>query len=300
MRRIGSCSLAALALASGAFAQGAAPAGAGPLAADSVLSAVSIRSGFRAALEEAAANDLVLVYAGAPVVWSRPMIARLLAAQPMLDSITVRLIPVHLEMARDSTLAAVYGVTASTRRGAADGEPQLGWYANVWRRQPDRSWRLAAAVQLGVVPSRIAIIPAELAAPPHAPFAPGPNERPFSEADLAFAQVAHRENARVAFERFASPQAASVDENGLLALGPSQIGEGLAGSETQDWVWAPVAAGASASGDLGFTVGEATIGSRTGGTAPPHYSKYLTLWRKGPDGTVRFFFDAGNGRPAPK
>jgi ketosteroid isomerase-like protein len=292
--------LIAAAVTHTAAAQVAARPPASALAADSSFSARSVAAGFRVAIEEAAANDAVLVYAGVPVVWSRPFIARILAAQPMLDSIVVRLIPVHFEIARDSTLAVVYGITSTTRRGPAAGEPQLGWYANVWRRQPDGIWRLAAAAQVGVVASRLAVVPPELSAPPHAPFIPGPFDHAFSDADIAFADLAHRENARVAFERFASPQGASISGDGLLLLGPSQIGESLGGSETQDWKWAPVAAGGTPSGDLGFTIGEASIGPRAGGSGATRYSKYLTLWRRSADGAVKFIFDVGNLRPAPK
>ena len=293
-------SLIVAVVAYGAAAQGAARAPASPLAADSTLSARSVAAGFRVAIDEAAANDAVLVYAGVPVVWSRAFIAKMLDAQPMLDSIIVRLIPVHSEIARDSTLAVVYGITSTTRRGPAPGEPQLGWYANVWRRQPEGNWRLAAAAQMGVVASRLAVVPPELSAPPHAPFSAGPFERSFTDADIAFAELAHHETARVAFERYASPQGASLSGDGLLLFGPSQIGESLAGSETQDWKWAPVAAGGTPSGDLGFTIGEASIGPRAGGSGATRYSKYLTLWRRGADGAVKFIFDLGNLRPAPK
>ena len=61
------------------------------------------------------------------------------------------------------------------------------------------------------------------------------------------------------------------------------------------WDWHPVLAGASASGELGFTVGEAEI--RPEG-APVNYSKYLTIWRRQPGGEVRFLTDGGNARPA--
>jgi len=271
----------------------------GPIAADSALSARSAVSGYASALGEAAANDGVLVYPGAPVIWSRPAIQQLLAAQPMLDSITVRLVPVHFEMSRDSTLAAVYGIAVAARR-TPGAEPVSGWYANIWRRQVDGSWRLAAAVQSGFIASRAVVIPPLLASAPHPAMIAGASEAPFSGADIAFAALARSETARVAFERFASPQGASVGGEGTLLFGPAQIGESLAGSEKQEWVWAPIAVGASPSGDLGYTVGEATIGPRAGAAGTKRYSKYLTIWRKLPDGSVRYIFDAGNLRPAPK
>ena len=54
-------------------------------------------------------------------------------------------------------------------------------------------------------------------------------------------------------------------------------------------------AGTAASGDLGFTIGESVI--RVEGS-PASYGKYLTIWRRLPDGSVRFLTDGGNPRPA--
>jgi hypothetical protein len=47
----------------------------------------------------------------------------------------------------------------------------------------------------------------------------------------------------------------------------------------------PVAAGAAGTGDLGWTVGEATIAA-TG--AEPTHSKYLTAWMRLDGGSIRF------------
>jgi ketosteroid isomerase-like protein len=53
---------------------------------------------------------------------------------------------------------------------------------------------------------------------------------------------------------------------------------------------------AAASGDLGFTVGEATFDFGQFGT---FYSKYLTVWQKQDTGEWRYVADLGNNRPAP-
>jgi hypothetical protein len=117
---------------------------------------------------------------------------------------------------------------------------------------------------------------------------------PFISADLAFAKLAGDSGAAVAFERWAAPDAVMVDGTGLLVRGPRAVGGLVAGPAA--WRWHPVAAGVAESGDLGWTVGEAVI-------APPDgariYSKYLTVWRRLPDGSIRFLTDGGNARPAP-
>ena len=57
--------------------------------------------------------------------------------------------------------------------------------------------------------------------------------------------------------------------------------------------WAPVWGEVAGSGDLGCTVGEATI------TARQSYSKYLTIWKRQAGGAWKFVADGGNARPAP-
>lgn len=57
--------------------------------------------------------------------------------------------------------------------------------------------------------------------------------------------------------------------------------------------WTPVATYIADSGDLGCTVGEASVRGRGS------YSKYLTIWKRQPDGRWKFVADGGNARPAP-
>jgi hypothetical protein len=57
--------------------------------------------------------------------------------------------------------------------------------------------------------------------------------------------------------------------------------------------WWPVGAEVAQSGDLGCSVGEATIESLH------YFSKYLTVWKRQPDASWKFVADGGNVRPAP-
>ena len=59
--------------------------------------------------------------------------------------------------------------------------------------------------------------------------------------------------------------------------------------------WAPADAGASLTGDLGWTIGNATFTDVTGVA----YTKYLTVWERDRDGSWKWIADMGNGRPAP-
>jgi ketosteroid isomerase-like protein len=54
--------------------------------------------------------------------------------------------------------------------------------------------------------------------------------------------------------------------------------------------WEPIGGGISATGDLGWTYGSARIATPQG----ERLAKYLTVWRKQPDGTWRVQADLGN------
>jgi ketosteroid isomerase-like protein len=60
--------------------------------------------------------------------------------------------------------------------------------------------------------------------------------------------------------------------------------------------WIPRFSDVAASGDLGFSVGEAVFDFADFGF---FYSKYLTVWQKQNTGEWRFVADLGNSRPAP-
>jgi ketosteroid isomerase-like protein len=63
-------------------------------------------------------------------------------------------------------------------------------------------------------------------------------------------------------------------------------------------VWHPIAADGAASGDLGFTVGEAVLRGRgPKGEVRERGTKYLSIWQRQPDGVWRFVMDGGNSRP---
>jgi hypothetical protein len=177
---------------------------------------------------------------------------------------------------------------ASTSRNAPG--PEIGNYIAAWRRDGAR-WTIAALVFAGLrrLPKPVL---SDIPVSRKALEARG-SGGPFVAADLAFARLAADSGAAVAFERWAAPEAVTFGDRGLLTRGPKAIGRAV--DFPAMWRWHPVAAGATGTGDLGWTVGEATIAGKD--TAPTH-SKYLTIWARRNDGTVRFLTDGGNGRPA--
>ena len=240
-------------------------------------------------------TDGVLAWPGAAVVTGEPAAAKFFAHQPFLAETKISWQPFRIEMAPDSSLGFLVGV-AVMDRPATDPIPALhriGRYVEVWKRV-DGKWQLAAFTLINLF-SRGETIWTDATGPRELPTLPatGP-AAPFIRADSIFAADAGAMGASKAFERWAAPDATTFASTGELNVGPVRIGAALSGN-TSHWGWGAVAAGASADGMLGWTVGQATITPAAGGA--PTRSKYLTLWRKMPDGSIRFIADGGNARP---
>jgi hypothetical protein len=258
------------------------------LAADRAVAERSERDGAGAALKASLGAGGTVLWPGAPVVADAEALRRLLSAV-RLDSTTFTWQPLGAELSADSTLGLTWGVSVrvSLRKTGATPQVVFGRYLAVWRRGTG-GWSIAAAVFTGAGVPETTVppgIPARL--PPLSP-----SGAPFVAADLAFARLAADSGAALAFERWAAPGA--VLPGGLLSIGPKAIGRAIASGAPAAWQWHPVLAGATTAGDFGFTVGEAIITPTTGS---PAYSKYLTVWRRLADGTVRFIADGGNPRP---
>jgi hypothetical protein len=260
------------------------------LTADRAISEASGRGGFAAALTAGLAGDGAVLWPGAPVIHGVAAARRLLAAQRLLDSLRITWQPLHVEVAADASLGVTWGVAAAAR----DGTPaRMGRYIAAWRRE-DGAWKLAAFVGLGIYPVAASTVTADMGP---ATLPPAPVNGPaadFIAADLAFARLAGDSTAALAFERYAAPEAVTFG-GGILNTGPAAIRRTLEGGPPSAWTWHPVLAGTAGTGDLGFTVGESVI--REAGS-PASYGKYLTIWRRLPDGKVRFLTDGGTPRPA--
>ena len=271
------------------------------LRADRAMADSSWHAGFRSTIA-AESSDMVLLWPGAPVVRGQADIAKLLLAiqatgnltralqgQGPSDSMRVTWQPIGAVLSTDSSLGCTWGVTVGS--GGPGDTPTIGRYIAAWR-QAARGWQLEAFM-LTAAPGdenvpRVVDLPVELP-----PLAPSGATAPFVSADLAFARLAGDSGAGVAFAHWAAPDAHAFFGGGVLVQGPRAIGRAVAGSET--WTWHPVVAGASQDGSMGWTVGEAVITTADGHSGP---SKYLTIWKRQADGTMRFFTDGGSGRPA--
>ena len=193
----------------------------------------------------------------------------------------------------------VQGFLPSMTEGAAylyPGAPLLrgytyGWthaggtrgkYLACWRKTGS-VWRLAAYASTRPVPVPESAAPAAPSGALGAQVRGRADPSELLRADSAFAALSVTSGAKNAFLAFAAEEAMSFGGGTQMTQGRQAIGAGFDGFPVGAVLeWWPVAAEIAPSGDLGCTVGEATIASLN------HYSKYLTIWRRQPDGTWKF------------
>lgn len=246
-------------------------------------------------------EDVVYLRGGLPILRGRAAARAIVAAESLAAPFAVRWQPVRAEASRDGQSGYSYGYTIVST--APNGAPaiRVDRYIAYWRHLPV-GWRIAAyAETYGSPPTSIALPEeagsAELANVPMAP-ATGPLEA-IRAADVQFSNDAGKLGTGVAFGRYAASDAQIFSGPGEFISGPHAISESFGPpTERNTLVWHPVHGEIAASGDLGFTVGNAVFtGVREDGAKIERFSKYLTVWKRQRDGTWRYVVDGGSARP---
>lgn len=266
------------------------------LKADRALSSDVTQKGITAAFEDAAAPDALFLYDGAPIIAGHDNVVAFLAAQPELKVNRIQWLPLVVTVSSDGLVGATWGAV-SIRRSQSDSA-RFGKYISTWRRPPNGGWKLAAFVEMGLSDQKVEIpdsVPKSFVSSKNPSSGTG---APFAKADLEFSKMAGAKGAPSAFGAFAAPNATTLPGTGEIVIGPAAIRARMLESPVAKakWEWHPVYSESSASGDLGFTVGEAVIAIPAANGVTNFKSKYLTVWRRQPDGSIRFIVDGGNGR----
>jgi ketosteroid isomerase-like protein len=253
--------------------------------------------GLDAALAPVLSPEAVLLWPGAPVVRGRTAILALLAAQPerfkhiMWDAVAAQL-------SNDGGLAVTYGTT--TTLPSAGDSAHRGRFIGAWRRSGAGGWELLGLC-LGGWPSNEDYIAPAVRLEPLPALA---RENSYARVDYDFAGLALRAGVGVAYETYAAADAIAAGTRVQPYIrGPANIRRAFegAGANRATWSWWPVYAAGDSTGAIGLTVGEGEIGG-TNSAGQPHvdHTKYMTLWRREADGTIRFIADGGSLRPAPR
>ncbi len=267
--------------------------------ADSVLSANVEEAGPVEGFWPFLAEEAVFLEPGLAILHGRDAVRSALAAAQSAPAPALRLHRVAAVQSEDGALGITYGWTELV---AADGTIAYGRYAGAWRRDAGH-WRLEAFSR----------------APAFRPPTPPPDGNPVvyggyhgvsipgdpvalaadvAATDSAFAAMGETQSTCVAFPAFA-------DENAVVFGGNNfrygrdwvKIAYGSGCTAQSHATWAPVYFASTGSGDLGWSVGNATFWYDDGTSVSYAYQKYLTVWARQPDGSWRWLMDTGSARP---
>jgi ketosteroid isomerase-like protein len=283
------------------------------LAADRAHAAASA-AGLAAGFPTALADDALFLYPRHPIVRGRAAAAALLASLPNAAGRTMTWRSVRADLSADGTRGYTVGYGELTGITENSGSPWIKYIA-FWKRDDAGRgpWRVAAWVMSGGAPGAPAAAPAGCPSPLGAAADAAASLPPASSAsaaasvadreaaardaviraDASFAALAESAGPGVAFRTWVADDGVSLGGGPELTCGRAAVGAAFANVPAGQLRWGPVAGDAASSGDLGFTVGVATIG----GAPTSHYSKYLTVWKRQPGGEWRFVADGGNAAP---
>ena len=250
------------------------------LAADRTLSQRTASLGLVEGFLPALIGSAAYLHPGAPLLRGSEQI------RTFLESDTLEQLawsPVFADVSADGRLGYSYGFVRS--------EGKRGKYLACWQKERE-GWRVIAYARSRTVPVTDSVAPVDVA--PTAPVRGIADPAQLMRADSLFAAMSVSQGAKPAFLAFAADDAISFGGGPQMNRGRAAIGaafDGFPGGAVLAW-W-PRGAAIAESGDLGCTIGEATIESLH------QYSKYLTIWKRQRDGSWKFVADGGNARPAP-
>ena len=239
--------------------------------------ALGMVDGFLPALSEQAAY----LHPGAPLLRGADRIRAFFQTPDSTGQVTWT--PAFADVSADGRLGYSYGFLRGRGAGAK--------YLTCWLKD-QRGWRIVAHARTRLAPASDSVRPSSRVVSSDPVRGPGdPSE--LMRADSSFSAMSVAQGAKPAFLAYATEDAISFGGGPGMNEGRQAIGAAFDGFPSGAVLaWRPVAAVIAESGDLGCTVGEATIESLK------QYSKYLTIWKRQRDGSWKFAADGGNARPA--
>jgi len=274
------------------------------IALDASRGDIVARQGYATAAASWLDSGVVFLRAGAPIIYGRSEALALLG-DGVPERAAVQWRPLGGGVSRDASGGYTYGIaTVATPNGEAPPTIRSDRYIAFWRRGGNGSWRVIAYADVGgpSLSASASVPSAEL--PPTLALPRGLRAdavRQVRQADSAFALAADLQGTGFAFAQYVAPQGV-VFSGSEIVIGTDAVRalfdeQQRAGGTLN---WRPVYADAAGSGDLGFTVGEYVFTGRgTTGAVVQRFGKYLTIWKKQPDGEWRFVVDGGNTSPTP-
>jgi ketosteroid isomerase-like protein len=298
---LGLTSFAVAALANGPAAGAPAAGDAALLDADRALASATAERGLAGFLAGFAPDATVSRF-GAPDLAGEAAIRAYLAPAFAAPGFAFTWEPEAAHAAASGDLGWTWGryrVSADGAAGAARLE-EAGLYVRVWRRpRAAGPWQVVAEV----INTRSAL---PTGARPAAPAAEQLPTTAIIQGAPAALMLADRDFDQETAERGAAGWIAWFEPDGLQVGGNDKLLRGhaairaemepLLGDPATDLRWRPLVADAAAAGDLGYTIGAWDFVERRAGAAPAVTARgrYLTVWRKQPDGGWKVVADIGN------
>ena len=120
------------------------------------------------------------------------------------------------------------------------------------------------------------------------------------DTDIDFARTSEEKGAPEAYVEFLAPDAALLPEGELPVLGRDAIKVHQAAGPQGLLTWKPRAVEVASSGDLGYTWGSYEFRESNPERRPAiQYGKYLTAWKKQPNGAWKAMVLIRNSSPPP-
>jgi hypothetical protein len=268
--------------------------------AGNALSSAIGTQGVAAGLGAAFASDVLFLSPRVNVISGQAAAATFLTGDPLAPS-TLQWSVEAADVSNDGTQGYTWSEGSATYDFGTGALLRPSFFLTYWRRSaPGLDWTVAGMVVSLGGPSSGGF-PAGFGTPDTKHRRDFPNtdvteqRAALLSVDAAFSAASVANGSGPAFEAFAAPNGVGVG-GGQYIFGPAALGEAFTSDPTDIISWVPRFSDAAASGDLGFTVGEATFDFGQFGT---FYSKYLTVWQKQDTGEWRYVADLGNNRPAP-
>lgn len=269
------------------------------LAGNALSSAIGTE-GVAAGLDGAFADDVLLLSPRVNTLSGRADAGAFLTGNPLAPSALSWSVEAA-DVSNDGTQGYTWSEGSATYDFGTGALARPSFFLTYWRRSaPGAGWTVAGLVVSLGGPSSVGF-PAGFGTPDtkHRRNFPNTNVTEQRAAvlsvDAAFSAASVANGSGPAFGQFAAPNGVGVG-GGQYIFGPAALAEAFSSDPTDIISWVPRFSDAAASGDLGFSVGDATFDFGPAGT---FYSKYLTVWQKQNTGEWRYVADLGNNRPAP-
>jgi ketosteroid isomerase-like protein len=268
------------------------------IAAGNALSGALAEDGEISAFGSALAQNALFLSPRTPVLEGRAAALSFLSSNPVAPS-AIRWEVIVADVSNDGTQGFTWSQGAFTINLGAGPTELPGFFLIYWRRIAGE-WQVAA-ISINAGGPQSDPIPDQFGTPTNKLRRNFPNTDVAEQraellaVDAAFSAASVSDGTGPAFAAYAASNAIAVGD-GQLIFGPEDIGTAFTTGPNDVVSWVPRFSDVAASGDLGFTVGDATFVFADFGT---FYTKYLTVWQKQDTGEWKFRSDFGSSRPAP-